>query len=139
MYLFTQVITDRLSCDEETSGSETAKCLLRQQEASPDNKPNLETEDWSQRPYLDKLDFEKKAIHLICPGAFSLWISKNTEAILDLDWKKEHKSTNYVVKTTSKLCFNPLAPKKACSFHAVLKFYQLVIFCGLTLALLPGF
>lgn len=82
------MITDLPSCDEETSCSETAKCLLRQQEASPDNERNLETEDWSQRAYLDKLDFEKKAIHLICPGAFSLWISKNIEAILDLDWKK---------------------------------------------------
>lgn len=102
------MITDLPSCDEETSCSETAKCLLRQQEASPGDERNLETEDWSQRPYLDKLNFEKKAIHLICPGAFSLWISKSIEAILDLDWKK--KSINQLIMLSKQhldFVFNP--------------------------------
>lgn len=89
------MITDLPGCDEQTSGLEAAKCILRQQEARPDNERNLETEDWSQRPYLDKLDFEEKAIHLICPGAFSLWISKSIAAILDLDWEK--KSINQLI------------------------------------------
>lgn len=84
-YPFIQIKTDLPCRDEVTSCSETAKRLLREQGASHDNKLNLETEDWSQRSYLDKLEFEKKAIHLICPGLFSLWISTNREAILDLD------------------------------------------------------
>lgn len=70
-HLCAQTITDLPRGVEETSCSESAKCLLRQQEAGVDDERNLETEDGSQRPYLDKLDFEKKAIHLMCPGAFS--------------------------------------------------------------------
>lgn len=85
VYLLTQIRTDLPRRDEVISSSKTAKRLLRQRGASHDNKLNWKTEDWSQRSYLDKLDFEKKAIHLICPGVFSLRISKNREAIPDLD------------------------------------------------------
>lgn len=66
-----QIVKDYPWREDVTRCSKTAKRLPRERRFSQNNELNLETEDLSQCSYLDKLDFEKKAIHLICPGVFS--------------------------------------------------------------------
>lgn len=86
VYLLPQIVTDSPRCGEVISYVETAQRLLRQRGASHDNKLNWKTEDWSQSSYLDKLDIEKKAIHLLCPGVFfPVNQQKHREAIPDSD------------------------------------------------------